>query len=112
MCTSAQLNDVSSRVVEIYKRVFGDSIIRIVIYGSYARGNFDDQSDVDFAAIVKGDRMELQEKLKTVWEESALIGVDNDVVVSPTVIPYEEFERYKEKLPYYRNIAQEGMVVG
>ena len=43
---------------------------------------------------------------------SADIGLENDVVVSPTVIPYDEFEEYKEKLPYYRNIAREGMQIG
>ncbi|MDD6305633.1 MAG: hypothetical protein PUA75_01585 [Clostridiales bacterium] len=35
-----------------------------------------------------------------------IYGAD-DVVVSPTVIPYDEFEEYKGKLPYYRNIAKE-----
>ena len=56
--------------------------------------------------------MDLQNKLKAVWDISADIGLENDVVVSPTVIPYDEFEEYKEKLPYYRNIAREGRQIG
>lgn len=52
--------------------------------------------------------MELQEKLKTIWDISAEVGLENDIVVSPAVIPYDEYVRYKETLPYYRNIAQEG----
>ena len=72
----------------------------------------DNQSDIDIAAIVKGSRLDLQNKLKAVWDISADIGLENDVVVSPTVIPYDEFEEYKEKLPYYRNIAREGMQIG
>lgn len=35
----------------------------ILLYGSYARGDNDSQSDIDFAAIVDGDRLNLQEKL-------------------------------------------------
>ena len=31
------------------------------------------------------------------------------VIVSPTVIPYSEFESYKYVLPYYRNIVREGV---
>ena len=27
------------------------------------------------------------------------------------MIPYEEFEKYRQDLPYYQNIAQEGVVV-
>ncbi len=59
-----------------------------------------------------GTRRELQEKLKIVWDKSAEIGLENDVVVSPTVIPYDEFEKYQHTLPYYRNIKEEGQKVG
>ena len=34
-----------------------------------------------------------------------------EMVLSPAVIPYEEFEKYREDLPYYRNIANEGVNV-
>ena len=37
---------------------------------------------------------------------------ENDVVVSPMVIPYDEFMRYRELLPYYRNIEEEGRKIG
>ena len=33
------------------------------------------------------------------------------IVVSPTVIPFEEFEIYKKDLPYYRNIWMEGVEI-
>ena len=59
-----------------------------------------------------GSREELQEKLKAVWDVSAELGVENDIIVSPTVIPYEEFMKYKQTLPYYRNIAEEGQKIG
>ena len=35
--------------------------------------------------------------------------VEYGVIVSPTVIPYEEFEKFKTDLPYYRNILKEGV---
>lgn len=112
MCSVIQVNDITARVAESYRKAFGNDIIKIVLYGSYARGDNDDQSDIDYAAIVEGNRLELQEKLKDVWNETAIIGLDNDVVVSPIVIPNDEYEKYKVVLPYYRNIEQEGKVVG
>ena len=84
----------------------------IFLYGSYARGDYDDESDIDIAAVVRGRRQELQYKLKQMWDISAEIGLQNDVVVSPVVIPYDEFEKYKDILPYYRNIVKEGMRIG
>ena len=38
--------------------------------------------------------------------------LENDVVVSLTVIPFDEYEKYKQTLPYYRSIQREGMQIG
>lgn len=91
---------------------FADNFFNFNLYGSYARGNYTKESDIDITAIVRGNRIDLQEKLKLVWDISADIGLENDVIISPTVIPYEEYEKYKEILPYYMNIQKEGMQIG
>ena len=54
----------------------------------------------------------MQKKLKVMWDIAADLGLENDIVISPTVIPYNEFLQYQEKLPYYRNIIKEGVKVG
>ncbi|MDE7479393.1 MAG: nucleotidyltransferase domain-containing protein [Lachnospiraceae bacterium] len=112
MCTISQLRAISQQIVECYQMIYGKDIDGIFLYGSYARGDNDVYSDIDIVAIVKGNRSELQQKLKRVWDISADIGLENDVVVSPAVIPYNEFEEYKEILPYYRNILKEGKRIG
>lgn len=112
MCDKTKLNKITSQIVEAYRDIYGPSIKNIVMYGSFARGDFDDESDIDFAAIVEGERQVLQKKLEKVWDKASDIGLEYDAVVSPVVIPYEEFITYKEKLPYYRNIDKEGIIVG
>ena len=97
---------------ECYFSIYGTNVVKIVLYGSYARGDFDEESDIDIVAIVKGKREELQKKLRQIWDLSADLGLENDVVVSPMVIPYDEFMRYRESLPYYRNIEEEGRKIG
>ena len=112
MCTLSQLNQISEQMAAFYRRIYGKDIVGIYLYGSYARGDYSEDSDIDIVAIVKGNRNELQKKLRSVWEQSAEIGLEHDVVVSPTVIPYDEFEAYKEELPYYSNISREGRQIG
>ncbi len=112
MCTEFQLNRIMKAMVECYRVVYGNDVVEIVLYGSYARGDYAEDSDIDIAAVVHGSREELQEKLKAVWDVSAELGLENDIIVSPTVIPYEEFVKYKQTLPYYRNIAEEGQKIG
>lgn len=95
-----------------YKNIYGESIVSIYLYGSYARGDYNSESDIDIAAIVRGERSELQEKLKKVWDVSSELELDYGIIISPTVIPYDEFCQYKEILPYYGSIEQEGVELG
>lgn len=44
-------------------------------------------------------------------DSSCELELEYETILSPTVIPYEEFQRYQKELPYYRNIAQEGVIV-
>ena len=102
------LDNICDRIVKSYRIVYGDAIEAIFLYGSYARGDFNENSDLDFVAIVKGERMDLQKKCYDVWDDSNKMDLEYDVVSAPTVIPSAEFARYKDSLPYYRNIVKEG----
>lgn len=112
MCAEMVLNKIIKEMVECYRGVYGNDVVEIVLYGSYARGDFSKESDIDLVAIVHGSRLDLQNKLKNVWDISAELSLDSDIVISPSVIPYDEFMKYKQTLPYYRNIAEEGRKVG
>ncbi|MBR2215248.1 MAG: nucleotidyltransferase domain-containing protein [Selenomonadaceae bacterium] len=109
MNATANLDTICEQMVKSYQRIFGKDIREIYLYGSYARGDFDEESDVDFAAIVDGERLSLQQEMKKLWGETAKIDLEYDVVTSPTVIPTEEFHKYIDELPYYRNIKTEGI---
>ena len=63
MCTKSQLEAIEE-MVNYYRSVYGDSIDTIILYGSYARGDYSDDSDIDITAIVRGNRVELQKKIK------------------------------------------------
>lgn len=111
MCSKHELDIILQKIAETYRSVYGSNLVKVLMYGSYARGDFDDYSDVDIAAIVKGERRELQNQLKKVWDISSNLELEYETIVSPTVIPYDEFEQYRNDIPYYMNIDKEGVVV-
>lgn len=111
MCTKSQLDILLKKISDIYRSVYGDQLVRVVLYGSYARGDYEDDSDLDIVALVHGDRRTLQDQLKSVWNQTCDLELEYELVLSPAVIPYEEFEQYREDLPYYRNIASEGVSI-
>ena len=109
MCTENELNTILKKMTEIYYSVYGEDVVRIILYGSYARGDYQNDSDIDIVAIVRGDRVDLQNRLKKIWDISSDLELEYGTVVSPTVIPFSEFEKYKDDLPYYKNIQNEGV---
>lgn len=109
MCTQNDLKVLLKEVVALYRNMYKKDLCDVYLYGSYARGDYTGESDIDIVAIVKGERKQLQEQLKQIWDAASELELDYEVVISPTVIPYNEFENYKDILPYYKNILQEGV---
>lgn len=106
------LEIICSRVADCYKKIYGDKIHGIYLYGSYARGDFDEESDIDFTAIVEGDQVELRRKRRENRDDLTDIELDYDVVISFGVIPADLFEKHKNFLAYYKNILREGKRIG
>ena len=106
MCSQNELNILMTKIAEIYRQVYGENIFKILLYGSQ-----DAESDVDVVAIVRGNRADLQKKLREVWTLSSDLELEYETVLSPTVIPFDEYEEYREVLPYYRNIEREGVSI-
>lgn len=67
MCTQKDLEKILRKIVVIYRNIYDQNLCDIYLYGSYARGDYDMESDIDVAAIVKGERQELQNQLKKIW---------------------------------------------
>ncbi len=111
MCSRQELNIILQKIAAVYREVYGDDLVKVIVYGSYARGDYDSESDIDVAAIVRGERKCLQDRLKDVWDVSSELELEYETLLSPTVIPYDEYERYREDVPYYRNIEREGVAV-
>ena len=74
MCSRKDLDVILEKLTEVYQKVYGDSIDKILLYGSYAREDYKEDSDIDVVAIVHGTREDLQDQLKQIWDYSAQIG--------------------------------------
>ena len=68
-------------------------------------------SSIDGKIIVNGERKLLQDALVEVWNQVDDVSIDYETIISPTVIPYQEYMKWKEDIPYYHNIDKEGIRV-
>lgn len=59
MCAKNRLTDIAEKAALLSKSVFGDKLDSALLYGSYARGEQTDESDIDIMVLANVPREEL-----------------------------------------------------
>ena len=109
MCNTEQAIAILGETYRACNRVFEKKICDAYLYGSYARGDFHEDSDVDIFLTVDVPREELSPYYDAVSGVCNDLSLKYDVLISPAVEPVKQFRRYQEVLPYYQNVVSEGI---
>ncbi|MBQ6119915.1 MAG: nucleotidyltransferase domain-containing protein [Clostridia bacterium] len=109
MCTDNQLHTISEGITREAKRLLGDKLEAVILYGSYARGDYDSESDVDLLVIVRCKTEELRLYRHLLAPVSGRLSLENNVTVSVAMADTESFTKYGNYLPYYINVNREGI---
>ena len=89
--------------------IYGDLVDRVILYGSVARGSQTDESDVDVAVLLKsGATKEMYEQLIDLVVDLEL---ESGRALSVVRIDYDKFQEWKDVMPFYKNIQNEGILV-
>lgn len=89
--------------------IFDTRVIRIVLYGSYARGTNTPESDVDIALLLAGSLdKEMENRLSDLIVD---LNLKYDKVFSVIDIDYSVFQKWEEIIPFYKNVNKEGVVL-
>lgn len=65
MCAKLELYIILHEIYEKSLRDFGNKLDAIILYGSYARGDYDEESDIDKMVRVKMSKLELNQYIDT-----------------------------------------------
>jgi len=109
MCTKAILNEITSQVAQEARRQLGDKLDKVILYGSYARGDYDAESDIDIlvlADIPKEDAWQVNTSLSRAL---SLLDLEHDVLISLNVTDCATFYKYVDALPFYGNVRKDGV---
>ena len=111
MCSKDELQIVLSKVREESKHIYGNKLDRIILYGSYARGDNTEESDIDIMILLNCDRDELEELRDRTYEMANDISLDEDVFLSILLRDKKHFQENQDFLPFYQNVVRDGVPV-
>ena len=101
----AALDDFVARLRQDY----ADQVIRVVLFGSKVRGDFDVESDLDIFVLVKSDDWRLHDRLITL---SSPISLKYDALISPKVIGPSLYRRMRRLRSFFLdNVRKEGVTL-
>ena len=111
MCTQTMLTEILDKVVLFLKDIFKDNLTDVILFGSYARGDFDDESDIDILVVANMSSEEMQNCRRELDSLCGEMLLDYGVLVSIIEKDYDTYSRYANILPFYKNIAKEGVKI-
>jgi len=107
--TKDQIDYIGLSVVESAREICGNKLCDVILYGSYARGDFDEWSDVDIVVLADADDTECKQINKKINDKLYDLIFQMNLLLSVMVIPYDRFCRMKNHYPFYANISKEGV---
>ncbi|GBE18872.1 nucleotidyltransferase domain protein [archaeon BMS3Abin16] len=94
---------------EVNKK-YSERIDKVILFGSYARGDYTQESDIDLLVVWKGKLLEGWEDLENI---AADILVEYGVVISLKIVSPEEYKAMIDlQMPFIQTLEREGVVFG
>ncbi|HEY0089482.1 MAG TPA: nucleotidyltransferase domain-containing protein [Candidatus Lokiarchaeia archaeon] len=98
------LEDFKKEILNLY----GNKLKKIILYGSYARGEENEDSDIDLAIVIKGEIRPFKE-LDRMSEITYDIELKYDILLSLYPISEEHYQNLST--PFLLNIRKEGVLI-
>ena len=101
--------EIMQNFAKSVRKMLGDSLDSVIVYGSFARGDYSELSDIDVMLLVSLG----EEDIKKISDQISDLAFDfmmkYGVDISPVITNTDHFNYWVDNLPYYRNIRDEGV---
>lgn len=109
--TLKSVHDIVYLFSQQVKLILKNDLTKVIMYGSYARGDNNDNSDIDIMILTTLTEDEI-EKIETsifdlAFDFQMKYGIDISVIIKNE----EHFNHWLGALPFYDNVRKEGVVL-
>ena len=91
------------------KKIYGAHLKSVILYGSYARGDYTKDSDVDIMILLDLDDMEIKQFRHELSSATYDFNLEHDIDIKPIAKSKVHFEKWMDTYPFYANVMKEGV---
>lgn len=104
-----EINALLQQYVNKIKDIYGRHLRAVILYGSYARGDYREDSDIDIMILVDITNVEIEEYRKQLSYMTYDFNMDYDADIKPIAKNEEHFRYWVSAYPFYANVEREGI---
>ncbi|MCR4566533.1 MAG: nucleotidyltransferase domain-containing protein [Pseudobutyrivibrio sp.] len=106
-----KIDEILEEFVNKSKNVLGDSFVSAILYGSYARGDYNSSSDVDIMLLTTLSDDEIEKIEDDIFDIAYDYLLSDELTISVNIKNNVHFLYWVDNLPYYRNVKREGKIL-
>lgn len=97
--------------LEEINKILENNVKKVILYGSYARGDYEKNSDLDIMILTDLSDEEIVNIRTQIWDIAYDIGLKNDIIISSLIKNINDYNYWLDTLPFYMNVQKEGVVL-
>ena len=107
------IENIIQKFVAGANEILENRVKKIILYGSYARGDFDKNSDIDIMILTDLSDDEIVSYRQKIYEFAYDIEYENnfEIEIMPLLKNIDKFSYWLDALPFYMNVQKEGVVL-
>ena len=107
MSTAVQI--ILSKYVNELEKIYGTYLNSVILYGSFARGDFSEDSDIDIMILLDLDDTIIKKYRHELSGMTYDFNMDYNIDIKPIAKSKEHFEQWIDVYPFYKNVKKDGV---
>ena len=106
-----EVKEVLQDFISRSNNLLGNRIKKMILYGSYARGDYSKNSDVDIMILTDLTFEEIEYYRDEISDIAYDIELSTGIILSPVIKNIEKYNSRVHFVPFYKNVEKEGVVL-
>lgn len=105
----ATIQSLLKRYTEELEKIYGVHLKSVILYGSYARGDYNEDSDIDIMILLDLTDLDIKTYRHELSGLTYDFNMDYNLDIKPIAKNEEHFKKWMDAYPFYENVNKEGV---